>query len=290
MSATVLRFEKYEGAGNDFVVLDDRGSAFPRGEACGSLVRELCDRRRGVGADGVLLLRRPERVGQDFTMAYFNADGGEAEMCGNGARCLARFAREFGAAGDRMAFQTCAGPYRAEVRGDKVAVAFPDIAGEPQPMELEASGRTWDCTFLEAGVPHLVVWLPEVASARVAEWGPGLRRHPRVGPRGANVNFAAAIEGGLALRTFERGVEGETLACGTGAVATALCHAARRGSMPVVDLNLWPTSGDLLRVEGRRVPGGGFADVWLTGPARRVFRGEWPVQPAGLPPGAGVPP
>ena len=268
-----LTIHKFEGAGNDFVILDDRDRGFPAGEEGARLIRLLCDRRRGIGADGLMLLQPPGSPGVDFRMRYFNSDGGEAEMCGNGARCLARFARQIGAAGERMRFQTGAGLYSAELLGSRVAVSFPDIPAAPRDLKVQALDREWDCSFLLAGVPHLVVWLDDLANAAVGEWGRALRFPPGFAPEGTNVNFAqpdGAKPNTVRIRTYERGVEGETLACGTGAVASAVCFAHRSGQGGERQITVIPTSGDHLGVRFD-LGASGVRGVTLEGPARAVF-------------------
>jgi len=283
-----LQVSKYEGAGNDFVAVDGRAQALPEGAALAELVRALCDRRRGIGADGALLLLPPTEPRSDFRMRYFNSDGGEADMCGNGARCIARFALATGAAAGAMTFQTAAGRYRAEARGSGIALQFPDIEATPDPRPLEALGRSWDADFLRVGVPHLVAWVSSLEEANLHSWGRALRFHPDLAPDGANVNFAEPDPGApdrLRIRTYERGVEGETLACGTGSVASAICLARRRGLSGACRIEVVPTSGDALTID-LTLEAYAARSITLTGPAREVFttRVAWEpgrgVQPA----------
>jgi len=264
-----LPFVKMHGAANDFVVFDGRVTSLPSAPA--SLVQRLCDRRRGIGADGVLVLE--PHAGSDFAMRYFNSDGEPADFCGNGARCLARRALDLGLGRDGVVhFQTAAG--RMEARGDdagRIALHFGRIARASEPVRVEAAGRAFTGRCVTAGVPHFVTAVEELEAVPVAEWGAALRRHPRFAPAGANVDFVtAAAPGRVVMRTFERGVEGETLACGSGAMATALWHAAEGGTAPVT---VRTAGGDDLVVTFRE--DGEAWDVTLTGPAETAFEGVW---------------
>lgn len=264
-----LPFTKMHGAGNDFVVIDHREPLLP--DEPRPLFARLCDRRRGIGADGVLLLERdPEH---DFAMRYHNADGGRAEFCGNGARCIARFALQLGlGAGRGVTFRTDAGTKRAEARADgRIALWFGHVdAGEA--LVLTAAGREFAGRRVLTGVPHLVIRVPDVNSIPFAEWAPALRSHAQLGPAGANVDFVAPQpDGRVAMRTFERGVEGETLACGSGAMATALwavLEGAARAPVTVLT-----AGGDDLVVEFTRVQD--HREAVLVGPATSVFTGVW---------------
>jgi diaminopimelate epimerase len=274
----MMRVEKWHGAGNDFLVLDSRDvlavADWP------ASVRRLCDRRRGIGADGVLLL---ESGGEsDLRMRYWNADGSEAGMCGNGGRVLAAFAsqRGLGKAGE-VRFHSAWGAHRAQVEQRskelyQVALELPDVAW---PVRLEADVPWGRATMLrvDCGVPHLVVSLSEtpvrdLSLVDVEGWGRTLRGLEDLGRAGANVDFVAVpASGPLSVRTYERGVEGETLACGTGAIAVAAASAYWEWRTSPVSVLAW--SGDVLevsyQVEGRRL-----SSVSLTGPAARVFTAE----------------
>jgi len=287
-------FLKMEGAGNDFIVLDDRGDSWSRTPP--ERWAMLCARRLGVGADGVLLLQTdPE---SDFRMRYYNADGHEAEMCGNGARCLAwAAAMEFGLGHDldpqtplppgwempaevgraqvwRLAFAAHDGLHHAVGWGHQVAVSL----GEPdglQPCTLEPQaqgGRALEGLKVRFGVPHFVTRVPDPDMVDVAGLGPGLRRHPALAPDGANISWLASEpdeEGAFRLRTYERGVEAETLACGTGAASAALAAAADGATSPV---GLRTRAGHLLRV-WFETGSGDPANLWLEGPVSAVYRG-----------------
>lgn len=262
-------FVKMHGAANDFVVLDHREPFLP--QPADALFARLCDRRRGVGADGVLLLEGdPDH---DFRMRYHNADGGEAGFCGNGARCLARFALERGLGRDgRVRFASGAGVQGARlVAHDVVELHFGRVAWPGPAFAVAAAGRTFTGRLLSVGVPHLVVEVSDVAGVPLAEWGPALRHHGRFAPEGANVDFIARLgPARLAMRTWERGVEGETLACGSGSIASALTAALAGEPSPV---RIRTAGGDELVVSFAPEEAGW--DVRLTGPAQIAFTGVW---------------
>src|SRR3954452_24376359 len=221
----MLRFTKMNGAGNDFVMIDNR-----RGELqlARDQIARICDRHRGVGADGILMLE-PAANGADFRMRYYNADGGEAEMCGNGARCFARYASRVAGPIEKLSFETPAGVIGAELQGELVRLQM----SEPKDLRLGVTiplpDRQVAAHFVNSGVPHVVVPVDDLESADVRGVGSAIRRHDLFAPKGANVNFLK--ERGprqIAIRTYERGVEAETLACGTGVVASALIFAATK--------------------------------------------------------------
>ena len=266
-----IPFLKMHGAGNDFVVIDHRAPFLP--DPPEPLIVRICDRRRGVGADGVLLLERDPEL--DFAMRYFNADGRPADYCGNGARCLALLALDLGLGrGGEVRFRTAAGPQRGrrDPRGRGIRLAFGRTESGSETLQVEAGGRAFPGRLLKPGVPHFVTAVERVEWVPVAEWGAALRHHPRFGPEGANVDFVARLgPGHVAMRTYERGVEAETMACGSGAIASALWCAAEGGSSPVRVLT---AGGDELEVEFR-ADREGYDDVSLTGPAEVSFAGEW---------------
>ncbi|MDD5201146.1 MAG: diaminopimelate epimerase [Terrimicrobiaceae bacterium] len=265
-----LSFTKMNGAGNDFVLLDNRDASL-------ALTREqialLCDRHRGVGADGLLLVEPPQN-GADFRMRYYNADGGEAEMCGNGARCFARYAQRItDSRADRISFETPAGVISAGCVGDEVQIAMSTPHSYAPPTALEAAGETVAVHFINTGVPHAVIFVDDLAAADVVRIGAAIRFHPHFAPAGTNVNFVRVdASGGISIRTYERGVEGETLACGTGVVACALIHHLTSNASSPVGVHV--RGGDTLRVgfEPGAAPGE-FRAVTLTGPADFVFDG-----------------
>ncbi len=263
-------FTKMNGAGNDFVLLDNRDG---RAALDASAIARICDRHRGIGADGVLMVEPAQNAGADFRMRYYNSDGGEAEMCGNGARCFARFAgRLIGRALDSIRFETPAGVIGAHFEGERVRIAMTPPRGLRLRETIEAHGQQWTVHSVDTGVPHAVIFVDEPGDVDVAAIGAALRYHPHFSPRGTNVNFAGiAAPGRLILRTYERGVEAETLACGTGAVATGLIYSALHGVEGPVDIAV--RGGEDLRIGFTRA-GDGFADVTLSGPADFVFTGD----------------
>jgi diaminopimelate epimerase len=281
-----IPFLKMQGAANDFVVVDHRAPFLPATDAgLEPLVRRLCDRRRGVGADGVLLLERGNDL--DFAMRYFNADGRPAEFCGNGARCLARLALDLGlGTGGEVRFHTAVGVQRGRrgSNGHGIDLDFGEVQGAGPPETVEALGRGFTGRRALTGVPHFVVPVERVEWVPVREWGSALRHHATFGPAGTNVDFVARLAPGrVAMRTYERGVEDETLACGSGAMASALWAVAEGDAAPIAIVT---AGGDELGVGLAAKAGGARWDVRLTGPAEVVYRGEWTEAAAAVPAGA----
>jgi diaminopimelate epimerase len=263
-----MRFTKMNGAGNDFVVVDNRADGLTLDPA---QIARLCDRQRGIGADGLLMVESAQG-GADFRMRYYNADGGEAEMCGNGARCFARYARRFTPQAGELSFETPAGVIRARFEGEQVAIRMSDPHSWAGPRDLDLAGHSRTVHAVNTGVPHAVAFVEDLDAVDVTAEGRALRFHPAFAPAGTNANFAQVLgPDSLALRTYERGVEGETLACGTGVCAAALIHASRSGGVTPVFVRV--RGGETLRVAFRR-EGDATTDVILTGPADFVFEGE----------------
>lgn len=265
----VLEFTKMNGAGNDFVLLDNRAGKI-------SLTTEqiirLCDRHRGVGADGLMMLV-PSRTGKaDWAWDFFNSDGSMADMCGNGARCFARFVQKMTGNDKDFTFETAAGIITASFSGERVTVNLT----KPKDLRLNASVplASGNATIhsMNTGVPHAVLFVPDADKAMVMEQGAEIRRHAHFGPRGTNVNFVQVIgKNHIRVRTFERGVEGETLACGTGVSASAMIAARVHGFTSPVKVLV--QGGDQLEVSFGDI-GGEFVDVKLTGPADIAFSGR----------------
>jgi diaminopimelate epimerase len=242
------------GAGNDFIALAEPAAAPTTTE-----VRAWCRRGLSLGADGLFTLRRDgdERGAPRVVMDYFNADGQRADLCLNGTRCAARLAFHLGWAAGQVEVMTGAGAVAARDAGDgRVTTTLPPLAEAPQPLHLELAGDSWEGWQVSVGVPHLVLaWDGDLATAPVAEAGPPLRRHPALGPAGANVHFVRyPAPHRLELRSYERGVEAETLACGTGVLAAALVGLATAASrLPLAALT---RGGFELEVAAVGAPGG----------------------------------
>jgi diaminopimelate epimerase len=269
-----LAFVKMSGAGNDFVLVDNRDGRI-REKAKAALARAVCPRRTSVGADGLILLERPRSPDAGVRMRILNPDGSEAEMCGNGARCLAHFARSVGAAGDDiMEIETPAGVVSARVTGATVKVGLTRPGEAASRGVLRFADREGEVFFVDTGVPHAVVFFESVDATDaddIRRWGRALRRHEAFRPAGANADFAAvAGPGRLTLRTYERGVEDETLACGTGATAAALVAAWREEWPSPVEVRV--RSGETLRVH---FAGGGprYDSASLEGDVKATFEG-----------------
>jgi diaminopimelate epimerase len=256
------------GTGNDFIVADNRDGSV-EADRLSEFAARYCPRRTAVGADGVLLVEPTGEDGFDFRMRYLNADGSEAEMCGNGARCIAVFAHAIGAAGEEMRFVTGAGPVGARITKMGAIVDMPEPT-EPQEKSIAIGGKRTDLWFLSTGVPHAVVPVHSLDSTDVVGLGRAIRYHEAFLPAGANANFMVRKKSGLTIRTYERGVENETLACGTGASACALVAARIWELSSPVEVGVL---GGLLRIhfdEG----GGKFSNLRLEGPAETAYRGE----------------
>jgi diaminopimelate epimerase len=256
-----LAFKKYEGAGNDFILVDDREMLFPHDKP--DLVKYLCDRRFGIGADGLILLRHAP--GYDFSMIYFNSDGKESSLCGNGGRCIVAFAGRLGLVKERARFMASDGEHVAELHSDgQVKLNMKDV------VSIETGSNYY---YLNTGSPHYVKFHSSVGDMDVFTEGRKIRYSDKFSRQGTNVNFVEDCGDHLFVRTYERGVENETLACGTGVVASVISAAIRRGnnhapfSLPARVL------GGKLRVSFNRNDNS-FTDIWLEGPATYVFQGS----------------
>ena len=268
MSDNWLSFVKMSGTGNDFVMINNMDLGLKTDLS--KLALRLCHRRFGIGADGIILIE--PAADSDFTMRIFNSDGSEAEMCGNGSRCAAQFAASLGIAGSKMKFRTLAGIIEAELNANGAAIKLTDPTGMRKDIPVNIKGIEYMAQFINTGVPHAVLFTDDVESVSVKMLGAVIRYHEAFKPAGTNVNFVQVIDkGAIQVRTYERGVEDETLACGTGASASALLSAAMRG-----------VSGRPVKVI---VPGGElmidfafkdglFTDVWLIGAVEATFKGE----------------
>jgi diaminopimelate epimerase len=269
----LLHFYKMNGAGNDFIVIDNRDLSVVLDRA---QIAALCDRHRGIGADGLLAVE-PAEQGADYKFRYYNADGGEAEMCGNGARCFGRFTAHLGdEIPERVTFETIAGTLTAEMDGENVRIAMSDPKDLQPDTGAAVPGLDAPLHFINTGVPHVVAFVPGGAAFNdldVFTHGRAIRRHAAFAPAGTNANFATVLAPGhIAIRTYERGVEDETLACGTGMVACALIHHLLTAAPPPVKVDV--AGGDTLEIGFEKNPDGSFTNVTLTGPADFVFEGE----------------
>ncbi len=257
-----IPFYKYQGTGNDFVMVDDRDLQFPVSK---ELIASICHRRFGVGSDGLILLQNAEDY--DFRMVYFNADGGEGSMCGNGGRCVVRFANDLGLFRDYTKFIAVDGEHEATVSGDTIRLKMSNVKDVEQYEEYD---------FMNTGSPHYVTYVDDIQKADVVAVGSEIRYGSVYGPKGGtNVNFVEVIEDNhLSVRTYERGVEDETFSCGTGVTACALSAHIREGWEGPVQVE---TIGGTLAVEYQDAGEGQFKDVYLIGPAVRVFEGNLKV-------------
>lgn len=264
-----IPFWKMSGAGNDFIIIDHRKPLIP-GDRMAEFARLVCRRKFSVGADGLFLIEPSERA--DFKWRFFNADGSEAEMCGNGARCVARFAYMHGIAAARMRFETLAGIIDATVADTQATIQMTSPHSFRFDRQIEVAGQMVMVHSVDTGVPHAVIFVDDIDTIDVVGMGRELRFHPVFAPAGTNVNFVGQTDGGFRIRTYERGVEDETMACGTGVVAGALIAAAKGfADSPVAMV----TSGGIaLTVQFTGTKGTDVDQVLLKGPAHLIYRGE----------------
>jgi len=262
------------GAGNDFVLVDDREQTFPVSDR--EWVARTAKRRTGVGCEGIILIQASDQA--NFRMRFFNPDGAEVDMCGNGARCVARLAHEIGAAPAKMTIATAVGVLEAEVVGDDVRLMMTAPRDFRMDRLLEIDGSRIRYSFVNTGVPHAVVQTDDVESCDVVRIGAGLRYHEAFAPDGANADFACVTgPHALKVRTYERGVEAETPACGTGVVASALILSRLGLIGPPVTI---ATAGGYELSVGFRLTEDGAENVTLCGPAEHVFTGNLELTPA----------
>ncbi|MEA2077419.1 MAG: diaminopimelate epimerase [Candidatus Marinimicrobia bacterium] len=257
-----ISFSKYQGAGNDFILIEDIGGRFPINNH--NLIQKLCDRRLGIGADGLMLLRGSDK--KDFTMLYYNADGFEGTMCGNGGRCLVVFAKDCGhiKKDNNIIFDAVDGEHRANIIGTgMVSLKIKDV------KEIKKTGKGY---CVDTGSIHHVEYVDKLVDMDVYRRGRTIRARKMYAPAGCNVNFIhIEDDGSISIRTYERGVENETLACGTGAVAAAIVHHSlgnKQGQYPL------RSRGGTLAVRFE-YKGGIYQEIWLEGPATFVYKGVW---------------
>ena len=252
-------FFKYQGTGNDFILIDDRNERFIINE---NYIARLCHRRFGIGADGLILLRNAE--GYDFNMIYFNADGREGSMCGNGGRCAVRFAQDLGIFEDSTTFLATDGPHKAVACEDEIFLKMSDVS---------AIERADDHDFINTGSPHYVAFVEDIEATDVVAAGRAVRYGEVYEPKGGtNVNFVQVLdEQTLYVRTYERGVEDETYSCGTGVTACALSAHLRFNLLDPINIC---TNGGNLRVSFVKQSDTSFDNIYLIGPAVKVFEGS----------------
>lgn len=255
-----LQFTKMVGTGNDFVVIDCRDASCAGCCELSSLAKNLCRQKTGIGADGLLVLEKSKK--DDFKMRIFNADGSEAEMCGNGLRCAALYAGKKG----KIKVETMAGMYEAQITGrDRVRIKMEEPKDLKQNLNIKVNKRIIRVNYIDTGVPHAVIFVHGIDDINVDPIGRNIRYHEEFKPRGTNVDFVEIIDNkNIKMRTYERGVEGETLACGTGAVASAIIAGCP------VSVH---AKGGILKVHFKNIKGK-IKDVYLEGEARKVFTGE----------------
>jgi diaminopimelate epimerase len=255
-----LTFYKYQGTGNDFVMIDNRSQFFPKENA--QLIEKLCDRRFGIGGDGLILLEN--HLDYDFTMVYYNSDGNESSMCGNGGRCLVAFAKQMGVIENKAEFEAVDGYHYATVDVNGIVAL--------QMKDVETINQYENYSFLNTGSPHHVQLVDNLVELDIKTEGAKIRYSDLYGKAGSNVNFVNQLANDIfAVRTYERGVEDETLSCGTGVTAVAIAmHQSGKTNNNIIDLNV---EGGKLKVQFD-VDNGKYTNVFLIGPATFVFEGK----------------
>jgi diaminopimelate epimerase len=267
-----LTFSKISAAGNDFIMIDNRKKGvLPKDYS--AIAKKMCHRKYGIGADGMIFVEESKPC--DFAMKYFNSDGSCASMCGNGGRAIARFAYDIGAANKTMFFQTDAGIVYGEIlEKDKVKLKLYDPKDLERNIKLTINGKTFNMDSINTGVPHAVIFVDDIEKIDIVEYGRAIRMHKHFAPNGTNVDFVGKKKDMILVRTYERGVEDETLACGTGIIASAIIAALKDISVPPVKVQA--RSGDELIVSFKR-EGERIFNVTLEGPAVITFKGVFAI-------------
>ena len=264
-----IPFTKMSGTGNDFVVIDNRNSVIDPNQKR-EFVKKVCARKTSVGADGVIFIENSDTA--DFSWDFYNSDGSTAEMCGNGARCVARYAFEHDIAPRQLSFATFAGIITAEVDSSMVKVKLPVPSHLRESLEIKLGNTSYTVDSLNTGVPHAVIYSEDVNGEDIQRIGRGIRFHQAFAPAGTNVNLAQVKNShSLKVRTYERGIEGETLACGTGAVASAILASCKNKVEPPIQVET--QGGDLLKVHFRKPENGSFSDIFLEGMTKTSLEG-----------------
>ncbi|UCD77850.1 MAG: diaminopimelate epimerase [Desulfobacterales bacterium] len=262
-------FYKMSGSGNDFIIIDNRSRIIDDIELP-NFIRHVCRRKMSVGADGLILIEPSDKA--DFRWRFYNSDGSRAEMCGNGARCAARFAFVNGIAEEKLSFETDAGIVTGQVRGDRAKVKMPDPTDLRLDQIIDLQNGPLTVSSINTGVPHVVIMRDAVDDIDVFNLGREIRNHKAFAPAGTNVNFICRqAPGQLAIRTYERGVEDETLACGTGSIASALVSSCKLNwNSPI---NLVTRSGESLTIYFNKTDKV-FDNVYLEGDARIIYTAQ----------------
>ena len=263
-----FQFYKYQGTGNDFILIDDRNEQFPINAT--DAIAQLCHRRFGIGADGLILLRN--HVGYDFEMVYYNSDGRPSSMCGNGGRCIAAFARFLGLGSDKVSFLAVDGPHVATFHQDRISLQMKEVD------KIDTRGRDF---VLNTGSPHYVSFQDDVPKLPIVQMAKAIRYNDEFSREGINVNFVEKITPNhIRVRTYERGVEDETYSCGTGVVGAAIAYhytSNQKEALPDMDKVAITTLGGELEVSFEKDAAGSYKNVWLHGPAFQVFDGHLEV-------------
>lgn len=256
-----IKFYKYQGTGNDFVMIDNRDLHFPKEDV--SFINQLCDRKFGIGADGLILLENDENA--DFRMVYYNADGNQSTMCGNGGRCIVKFAYDLGIIEQKTTFYAIDGKHYAEIIDDKISLQMIDV------VDIKVIDN--ESIFLNTGSPHHIQLVQDIDTMDVYTLGKKIRYSSLYQPNGTNVNFVRKIgNNNFKIRTYERGVEEETLSCGTGATAVAIgMHYLGMADDECVNIGV---QGGELTVRFNKI-NDSYLEVFLQGPATFVFKGIW---------------
>lgn len=256
-----LIFSKYQGAGNDFILVDNRKLTFDHGRP--EIIAKLCDRRFGIGGDGIMFLQ--EKEGYDFEMVYYNSDGNPSSMCGNGGRCIVAFAKDLGIIENETSFLAVDGPHYAKISESGYWVSL-------QMIDVHRISQDEEAFVLNTGSPHYVTCTSNLENKDVYKEGRAVRYNETYAVEGINVNFVEDLGDKYFVRTYERGVEDETYACGTGVTAVALAMAKRRGQLGEINTPIKVLGGDMnIRFN---YDGESFTNIFLEGPAKYVFRGE----------------
>ncbi len=260
-----IPFFKYQGTGNDFVLIDSRNHFYFEEENF-SLIEKICDRRFGIGADGLIILKNKE--GYDFEMIYFNADGRQSSMCGNGGRCIVAFAKKLGIIENACRFWAIDGEHEAKTeKNDWVELKMSDVS------KIEIGDGHF---ILDTGSPHYVIFVEDLDDIKVVENAQMIRYSKRFRKEGINVNFVEKSDSGLAIATYERGVEGETLSCGTGVTAAAIAASTFNGQIAEIQVDVKAKGGNL-KVRFEKIRQNQFKNIWLCGKAELVFEGVYPL-------------